>query len=227
MWISEIYQSLQGEGKYAGYPSVFVRASGCNLRCAWCDTPHTSWRPEGEAMAVDGVLRAVAGWPAAHVVVTGGEPLLQRDLPDLVDGLRDLDRFVTVETAATVFVDGLRPDLFSLSPKLANSRPGSEHPHERELHDRNNRLDLLPRFLDAGCEVQLKFVVQDASDLAEILDLVRRLGLPRERVYLMPEGVTAEVLAARGRLVAGLCRQEGLNYTGRMHIELWGHGRGV
>jgi 7-carboxy-7-deazaguanine synthase len=225
--ISEIFQSLQGEGKYAGHPSVFVRTSGCNLRCVWCDTPHTSWRAEGGWAEVPQILQDVGRWPAEHVVVTGGEPLLQQDLPELVAGLRESGRTVTVETAATLYVAGLHPDLFSLSPKLANSRPGADFPAERDLHDRNNRLDLLPRFLDSGCDVQVKFVVQGAADLPEILGLVRRCGLPRDRVYLMPEGVTAQVLVERGRVVAELCRREGFNYTGRIHIELWGHERGT
>lgn len=228
MFVSEIFTSLQGEGKYAGHPSLFVRSSGCNLRCAWCDTPHTSWHAEGQALDVEGIMAASAGWQEVeHAVVTGGEPLLQRDLPELVRALRDRGHLVTVETAATLFCDEILPDLFSLSPKLRNSLPGPEHAHERTLHDGNNRLDLVPRFLDSGCDVQLKFVVQGPDDLPEILVLVDRWGLPRDHVYLMPEAVDGDALHERGRVVAQLCRAEGFSFTGRMHIELWGNARGT
>ena len=105
MFISEIFQSLQGEGKYAGHPSVFVRTSGCNLRCSWCDTPHTSWQPEGERVHVTEILQRTAGWSHfEHAVLTGGEPMLQPDLPDLVSALRAREHVITIETAATIFL---------------------------------------------------------------------------------------------------------------------------
>ena len=229
MLLSEIFASLQGEGRYAGLPSLFVRTSGCNLRCAWCDTPHTSWRAEGRNVDVERVLADTRVWSdMEHAVVTGGEPMLQPDLPRLVDGLSERGHLVTIETAATRFVDGVRPHLFSLSPKLGNSRPGPEHPAERRLHDRNNRPDdVIPRFLDAGCEVQVKFVVQGAEDLPEILEGIERWRIPRDLVYLMPEGVTREVLRERSRAVADLCRAEGFHFSGRIHIERWGNTRGT
>lgn len=228
MLLSEIFTSLQGEGRYAGRHSLFVRTSGCNLRCAWCDTPHTSWRSEGRAVAVERILAETQAWRhVEHAVVTGGEPMLQADLPRLVDGLGERGHLVTVETAATRFVKEVRPHLFSLSPKLGNSRPGPEHPAERRLHDRNNRPDdVIPRFLDAGCEVQVKFVVQGAEDLPEILERVDRWRIPRRLVYLMPEGITREALLRRSRVVADLCGAEGFRFSGRMHIELWGNARG-
>lgn len=228
MQLSEIFTSLQGEGRYAGHPSLFVRTSGCNLRCAWCDTPYTSWHSDGRPVDVESVLAETEVWrDVEHAVVTGGEPMLQPDLPRLVEGLSERGHLVTIETAATRFIDGLRPHLFSLSPKLANSRPGAGHPAERRLHDGNNRHDLIPRFLDAGCQVQLKYVVQGPADLPEILEHVERWRIPRNLVYLMPEGVSREVLAERSRVVAGICRDEGFRFTGRMHIELWGNTRGT
>src|SRR5580704_13278823 len=75
MKIAEIFYSIQGEGVLAGVPSVFVRTSGCNLRCKWCDTPYTSWKPEGEEMTVDAILDKVRDYPALFAVVTGGEPM--------------------------------------------------------------------------------------------------------------------------------------------------------
>jgi len=228
VFISEIFHSLQGEGKYAGHPSIFVRTSGCNLRCAWCDTPHTSWQPEGEHLDVPRILQQTAAWThVEHAVLTGGEPMLQSDLPDLVAELRARGHIITIETAATIFVPELRPDLFSLSPKLANSLPSTDHGAARALHERNRKLDVVPRFLDNGCDVQVKFVVESAADLPEIIGLVARWQLPRDQVYLMPQCISGNVLIEKGRLVADMCGQEGFNFTGRMQIELWGNERGT
>ena len=227
MLLSEIFTSLQGEGRYAGHPSLFVRTSGCNLRCAWCDTPYTSWRSDGRSVDVEQVLAETEVWrDVEHAVVTGGEPMLQPDLPRLVDGLSGRGHLVTIETAATRFIEGLRPHLFSLSPKLANSLPGAEHAAERRLHESNNRHDLIPRFLDSGCQVQVKYVVQGPGDLPEILEHVGRWRIPRDLVYLMPEAVSREVLKERSRVVAEICRDQGFRFTGRLHIELWGNVRG-
>src|SRR6476661_9457643 len=88
MNISEIFYSVQGEGALVGVPSVFVRTSGCNLRCTWCDTPYTSWQPEGENWSVDQIVRRVAEFGAAHVVVTGGEPMIAPEIVELCGELR-------------------------------------------------------------------------------------------------------------------------------------------
>ena len=81
MKISELFYSIQGEGKLTGVPSVFVRASGCNLRCTWCDTPYASWEPEGENFSVAQIVERVIAFPARHVVLTGGEPMM---MPEIV-----------------------------------------------------------------------------------------------------------------------------------------------
>ncbi|HVT80976.1 MAG TPA: 7-carboxy-7-deazaguanine synthase QueE, partial [Phycisphaerae bacterium] len=140
MRISEIFYSIQGEGKLLGVPSVFVRVSGCNLRCTWCDTPYASWKPEGEEMDVAAIAEKVARFRARHVVVTGGEPMMFRETGELIGVLKAAGMHVTVETAGTLWLEGLGAgaiDLASVSPKLANSTP-----REREggkfaaLHER-------------------------------------------------------------------------------------------
>ncbi len=80
MKVAEIYRSCQGEGRLSGTPSVFVRTSGCNLRCWFCDTPFASWTPEGADLSVDEVVSQVAEWDCPHVVITGGEPMLWSEL---------------------------------------------------------------------------------------------------------------------------------------------------
>lgn len=228
MFVSEVFQSLQGEGRYAGHPSLFVRTSGCNLRCVWCDTPHTSWHAEGEHIDVATVLERLSAWTdVEHVVITGGEPLLQPDLRDLVVELHQRGHVITIETAATTFVADLHPDLYSLSPKLSNSRPGPEQAAAQALHQRNNVHNHVPRFLALDGDVQVKFVVEGAQDLPEIRRCVDAWKLDQEQVYLMPQAAEEAGLIERSRVVAQICRDEGFNFTGRMQIELWGNERGT
>src|SRR5258708_31644187 len=129
MRIAEIYQSLQGEGLLTGVPSVFVRASGCNLRCWFCDTPYTSWRPEGRDMSTDEIVAQVEEWDTRHVVVTGGEPMLFAELIPLCERLRATGRHLTVETAGTLYLPGAC-GLMSVSPKFSSSAAaGGTHTH--------------------------------------------------------------------------------------------------
>src|SRR6476660_6760075 len=99
MRLAELFYSIQGEGKLTGMPSVFVRTSGCNLRCTWCDTPYTSWKPEGVEMPLDAILAEARGHGAAHVVVTGGEPMIVDDIVPLTQALKNYGMHVTIETA--------------------------------------------------------------------------------------------------------------------------------
>lgn len=228
MLISEIYSSIQGEGRLAGVPSVFIRTSGCNLRCTWCDTPYTSWTVEGRRMNVEEVLAETCKHPARHVVLTGGEPMIAPHVEELTRALRAAGKHLTIETAGTVFKD-VECDLASLSPKLANSTP-----HERESgrwaerHDcRRINLGVLRTFMDRF-DYQLKFVVDRPEDVNEIQDLLERLGpYDREKVLLMPQGVTREELAQREPWVAGLCQEHGFRYSPRLHIQLFGNTRGT
>ncbi len=126
MRISETFFSVQGEGKLTGVPSVFIRTSGCNLRCRWCDTPYASWNPEGDDVSVEDILAEVNRHPTRYVVVTGGEPTIAAGMRELLQGLRDAGKHITIETAGTVMPTDLACDLASLSPKLANSTPSVE-----------------------------------------------------------------------------------------------------
>src|SRR3569833_1786999 len=105
MKIAEIFYSVQGEGSLIGVPSVFIRTSGCNLRCSWCDTPYTSWTPDGDDVSVDKILETVASYPAQHAVVTGGEPMIAPAIAELTQRLRERDLHITIETAGTVYKD--------------------------------------------------------------------------------------------------------------------------
>ena len=113
MRINEIFYSLQGEGHYAGTPAVFIRFSGCNLKCSFCDTDHSRYREMTEEEIVGEALK----YPARHVVITGGEPLLQIT-PSLTDKLHDAGFFIQMETNGTrVLPDGCNVDWITCSPK--------------------------------------------------------------------------------------------------------------
>lgn len=225
MKIAEVFYSMQGEGSLVGVPSVFVRTSGCNLRCVWCDTPYTSWTPEGHELSLDQIVAEVKKHPARHVVVTGGEPMIAPEIVPLTERLRQLGLHVTVETAGTVFKP-VACDLMSISPKLANSTPVGD-PHWAGQHERLRiNLETLSKLM-MRYPYQLKFVVAAPRDLEELRALVTRLQADRARVMLMPEGVDREVLRERAIWLAEICKAEGYRFTPRLHIELYGNRRGV
>jgi 7-carboxy-7-deazaguanine synthase len=229
MRVSELFFSIQGEGKLAGVPSVFVRASGCNLRCVWCDTPYASWDPEGDDVAVDEIVRRVAAFNAKHVVVTGGEPMIMPDVEPVCAALKASGHHVTIETAATVFKP-VQLDLASLSPKLSNSTPWQrEAGRFAEAHERNRiNVPVVQKFIDSSPEFQLKFVVSGESDLAEIDLLLNQLRYwtPAD-VLLMPEGIDAQTLQSRAGWIANVCKRTGYRYCPRLHVELYGNTRGT
>jgi 7-carboxy-7-deazaguanine synthase len=222
--IAELFYSIQGEGVLLGVPSVFIRTSGCNLRCAWCDTPYTSWQPEGTDLELDQILDEVAAHPARHVVVTGGEPMIAPDIVPLTARLRERGLHITIETAGTVFMP-VSCDLMSISPKLANSTP--DDPRWGRQHERSRIQPQVLAELMARYEYQLKFVIERPDDLDEVRSLVESLGADREHVILMPEGTDAERLRERGVWLAEICKSEGYRFSPRLHVDLWGNRRGV
>ncbi len=223
MRIAEIFYSLQGEGSLIGVPSVFVRTSGCNLRCSWCDTPYTSWQPEGEERSLDEILERVAAFPARHVVVTGGEPMIAPGIVELTERLRARGLHITIETAGTVFAP-VACDLMSISPKLANSTP--EGPWATRHETLRFQPDILRRLIETY-DYQLKFVVTTPEDLGEIGSMLDQLKADRAKVILMPEGVEPSVLRERGVWLAEIAKREGFRLSPRLHVDLWGNRRGV
>jgi len=225
--ISEIFYSVQGEGVLLGTPSVFVRTSGCNLRCTWCDTPYTSWTPEGEDLGPAAILEEVRRYPAGHVVVTGGEPMIAPGIVELTGLLRVAGLHITIETAGTVFYP-VACDLMSISPKLANSTPGEREGGRWAAQHNRLRLNfaVLRRLMEAH-DYQLKFVVAQPEDLTEIRTVVEQTKAPRTRVVLMPEGTCAAVLRERGLWLVEIAKREGYRYSPRLHVELYGNIRGI
>ncbi|KAB1196082.1 MULTISPECIES: 7-carboxy-7-deazaguanine synthase QueE [Haloferax] len=231
--INELFASLQGEGKLAGVPSTFVRTSGCNLRCWFCDSYHTSWDPTHAWMALDEIVAEVETLAPTHVVVTGGEPLIHGETATLLSELAD-DYHLTVETNGTLETDA-PVDLASISPKLASSTPTAENaPTDTDTSVWTERhesaridLDSLASLVEHAEDFQLKFVVTGRDDMAEIESLVEDVrGVAKREirdsdVLLMPEGQTQAALAHTRTAVAELAAEFGYRYTPRLHVDLW------
>lgn len=228
MRIAEIFYSIQGEGRLIGTPSVFIRTSGCNLRCVWCDTPYTSWRPEGEEWGLSEVLAEVKQYPSSFVVITGGEPLLAPEIEELTTKLKKKNYHITIETAATVFKPVVC-DLVSMSPKLSNSTPWKREKGKfARMHEaRRINFPVIQQLLD-GYDYQLKFVVDKKKDFAEVDEILGRLkDVDRDRVLIMAQGRTKKELQEKGPWIVDLCKKHGFGYTPRLQIELYGNRRGT
>jgi 7-carboxy-7-deazaguanine synthase len=226
--IAEIFHSVQGEGILAGVPSVFVRTSGCNLRCVWCDTPYTSWEPEGEDRTIDEIITETRRYPSRHVVITGGEPFLAPDLHELTRRLNKSGAHITIETAGTVFKP-VQCDLMSVSPKLSNSTPrkraGGRFSESHEAHRLNS--DVIRKFIEEY-KYQLKFVIEQPEDLSEVNAILQSVGnVDRSRVLLMAQGTSPEEIQAKSRWIVEICKEHGFRYTPRLHLDLFGNRRGT
>jgi 7-carboxy-7-deazaguanine synthase len=243
--LAEIYASLQGEGLLTGTPSVFVRTSGCNLRCWFCDTPYTSWQPEGKDWSIDEIVHEVGcmnpPWrtkcttidqPSSqdirHAVITGGEPMLFAELIPLCERLHAGGWHLTIETAGTLFLP-VHCDLMSISPKLASSTPPTERGgrwtgrHERTRH----QPDVIRRLINQY-DYQLKFVIDTPADLDEVQAWLNEFPQARrERVLLMPQGTDCASLARIAEWLEPFCREQGFVFCPRKHIEWFGAKRGT
>ncbi len=231
MKISELFFSIQGEGELTGIPSVFVRTSGCNLRCRWCDTKYSSWTPEGENVDIEELVEKVCSYPARHVVITGGEPMIAKDIKEFVDLLKQSGKHITIETAGTIAPNGIQCDLASISPKLSDSTPEKSEISEEwiERHD-STRIDynILNEWIDSY-EFQLKFVVSRREEINEvkcIIDKIESDILP-EKVLLMPEGTDSETIHSRYDMLVDLCKENGFRMCNRLHLDLFGNTRGT
>ena len=228
MRIAEIFNSLQGEGFLTGTPSVFVRASGCNLRCGFCDTPYTSWNPEGRELSVEEILSQIEEWDTRHVVLTGGEPMLFAELIPLCAALRRQGRHITIETAGTLYLPVVC-DLMSISPKRANSTPSQEKsPRWARRHERARHVPEVIERLTSEYAYQLKFVIDTPADCADVEQYLAEFPhLERSRVLLMPQGISHEEVSARSEWLECYCREQGLTFCPRKHLEWFGLVRGT
>jgi 7-carboxy-7-deazaguanine synthase len=224
MIINEIFYSLQGEGLLAGVPSVFVRLAGCPLRCRWCDTKFAWSESAGEFHTAGEVQKKIKAYPAQHVVVTGGEPMMHAGLDEFIMGFAG-DKHITIETAGIKHIPNLRCDLMSISPKLSNSTPAEVNLAKEH---RQQRLDIkMLQLLVANYDYQLKFVVENTGDIDEAQACVEALeGVGRGKVFLMPQARRREELVEKSASLAEYCEKTGFVLGQRLHILLWDGARG-
>ena len=229
---SECFKSVQGEGKFMGVPSVFFRTSGCNLRCWFCDTPYTSHTPEVKKITVNDAVKLISDYECEHVVITGGEPYIQRhQLKALCGRLKYLRKHITIETNGTYYYD-TSANFISISPKLKGSGPEvtTKVGKWKDMHEaRRINTDALKQFVDLT-NYQFKFVVTDnayESVINEIKQLQADFHIPNDRIYLMPEGTIPAEIEKTQYLAADACLVNGWSYSDRLHVRLWGNKRGV
>ncbi len=236
MRIAELFRSVQGEGRLTGTRSVFVRASGCNLRCGYCDTPFASWSPEGEDLSVEEIVLRVEQLSSAaenarkveHVVVTGGEPMLFAELIPLCRRLREAGKHITIETAGTLYLP-VECDLMSISPKMRNSTPAAAgDPRWTWRHETVRHAPEVVRRLVSEYDYQVKFVVHRTDDLPEVEAYLAALPeIDRAKAMLMPQGIDVEELAEKAGWIVPYCTAHGLAFCPRRQIEWFGSRRGT
>ena len=226
MKIIEIFYSLQGEGFLAGVPSVFVRLAGCPLRCRWCDTKYAWSKEAGRQYSTDEIIHTVKKWPCNFVVITGGEPMVDSDLPQLVRELKTAGKHITIETAGITYIPNMSCDLMSISPKLSNSVP--DEVKLAAIH-KDSKLDLavLKELID-NYNYQLKFVVDSVNDLTEIQEVLDKIGnVDTSKVMLMPQAATRDELLAKSPVIGDMCKLVGFAFSQRLQVLLWNNERGT
>ena len=262
----ELFHSIQGEGRYAGVPSIFLRTTGCNLRCVFkdsiCDTAYSSFHPDKPIWNTEEELikrfKEIASEHerTKHVVITGGEPLLQRD--GLKEFLTDIfkikkDWVVTIETNGTLpILDTLSKDyrvsLYSVSPKLSTSVDRDCKFITKEQADKHDELRInykrLFNVVTSGVQYQFKFVYSGPECVKEIQDIYAHMSKfvnmgdqneldywmrnhPNRNTWLMPEGVTQQQIADKCLETAETALANGWAYTDRIHIRIWNDKKGV
>lgn len=222
--ISEIFDSIQGEGINAGKPSIFLRTSLCNLACSWCDTKYTwdwknyDYKKEVKEMSTDEVRKEIKKYTGNRLVITGGEPLLQQDgLTELLGKLPGY--FVEVETNCTI-----KPceeilkyvNQWNVSPKLSNSR------NRPALYEN----DECYRFFGQLNNSFFKYVIEDQRDIEEVEYFIHKYNLPREMVLLMPQATNKKELSFRDPIVKRLSDLHQVGFSSRLQVEMWSNQRG-
>lgn len=241
--IVDLHLCLQGEGKFAGIPHLLIRFSGCNMNCQFkdsiCDTPYASWVPEQAKHSFGELIEIIKKNPQiTHAFITGGEPTLNENLlKDTVSILNDYSYFIAIETNGTIFRDIEDIHFVTISPKLSNSVPriGStimigekEYKVDSTMRDKQEKTrknyDSMKKWYD-NFPTQFKFVISNGSEIEEILEIQKIVGISNHDIFLMPEGITNDQLQEKRELLFDMCIKYGFNYSDRLHIITYGNKR--
>ena len=225
MQINEIFKSIQGEGPNFGKPAIFLRTAQCNLKCTWCDTKYTwDWKnydyaKEVNEMTIEEIKEQILDLEIKHLVITGGEPLLQQDdLADLLSFLKP-DFYVEIETNCTILPNKMLTDLvdqWNVSPKTENSG------NPLELYEN----DECYYFFANQKNCFFKYVVEDESDIPEIKKFVTKYNIPENHVQLMTQASTKEEISVREKSISELAKTNNFLFSPRLHVAMWGAQRG-
>ena len=226
MKISEVFDSIQGEGIHAGKPSVFLRTALCNLKCVWCDTKYTwdwdnyDYSKEVHELPIEKVIEKIKEFEPKHIVITGGEPLIQQnDIASLLSKLGD-DYFVEVETDCTIIPNSAmleHVNHWNVSPKTSNSG------NSREARE-------IPQCYDFFAKLEnsvFKFVIENESDLVEIDELITKYSIAKNKILLMPQASTKDELNLKKEEIEKIAKAKGLLFSSRLQVERWGNQRGT
>ena len=226
MKVSEIFSSIQGEGPHAGKPSVFLRTALCNLKCIWCDTKYTwdwenyDYSKEVHELSIEKVIEKIKEFEPKHVVITGGEPLIQQnDIASLLSKLGD-DYFVEVETDCTIIPNSAmleHVNHWNVSPKTSNSG------NSRKARE-------IPQCYDFFIKLEnsvFKFVIENETDLVEIDELITKYSIPKNKILLMPQASTKDELNLKKEEIEKIAIARGLLFSSRLQVERWGNQRGT
>jgi 7-carboxy-7-deazaguanine synthase len=229
--INEIFYSIQGEGRMAGRPSVFVRHAGCTLRCDYCDTPYAQSSDAGTKYSLHNLIEKIKSWHCPNLVITGGEPMSNPMLGRFVEMAWPLFETITIETNGTCFrqLDPVFDNiLMSISPKFdERQRSGFQHGFESQPETGLISPGTIMQLINSY-DHQLKFVVGPDTDIKKIRRAIENLGCANERdVFLMPEAKTRSEYIRTSRHVVDLCLKYGYSFSPRHHIMLWDDQRGV
>jgi 7-carboxy-7-deazaguanine synthase len=241
---AEIFLSVQGEGRNSGQLRTFLRLSGCNLQCIWCDTPYT-WNWEGTkwphiddmegnarkysrakemvSLTVEQLAARMCQSPAQGIVITGGEPLVQmRSVTALARRIKRQRPAlaIEIETNGTIapspdLIELV--DLFMVSPKLEHAK------NRRDSALRSSALMVFASLSNAT----FKIVAETDADVRRVADLARRFAIPHSRIYIMPLGTRSDEVIRTGAALIDSVISLGFNYSDRLHIHLFGDRRGT
>ena len=225
MKVSEIFSSIQGEGPHAGKPSVFLRTALCNLKCVWCDTKYTwdwdnyDYSKEVHELPIEKVIEKIKEFEPKHLVITGGEPLIQQnDIASLLSKLGD-DYFVEVETDCTIIPNSAmleHVNHWNVSPKTSNSGNSREAREIPQCYD----------FFVKSENSVFKFVIENETDLVEIDELITKYSIPKNKILLMPQASTKDELNLKKEEIEKIAIAKGLLFSSRLQVERWGNQRG-
>jgi len=222
LWLSEVFDSIQGEGPLMGQPATFIRTAYCNLHCTWCDAWYTWDHKRIDVKANSYAVNTQTYKPEMKriVILTGGEPLLQQEA--LFQFIRtNPNHDYQFETNGTIIPNSsamtFRPVYYVVSPKLLNNQADSKRQRIRDV----------PMKWFRNNSAYFKFVIKNPSDLKEVGRILLDYDIHARRVWLMPEGRSSEELDRVAPFVADECKRQGYNYSDRLQIRLWGDKRGT